>query len=65
MAVSAIVLYHLAGEVSYCTLAEVKLLRNDMSFLCSAKAERPLVVDVGVASLCGLMAASLVAKFSV
>ena len=51
-----------AGEVSYCTLAEVKLLRNDMSFLRSAKAGRPLVVptvDAGVASLRGLMAASL------
>ena len=32
------------GIVLYRTLPEVKLLRNDMSFLRSAKAGRPLVV---------------------
>ena len=32
------------GIVLYRTLPEVKLLRNDMPFLCSAKAGRPLVV---------------------
>ena len=45
VAVSTIALYHIAGEVSYRTLAEVKLLRNGMSFLRSAKAVRPLVIS--------------------